>query len=142
MVEVRAPGQDRRGGLAGVNQVLVLAAGRGLRAEAENAVLAMQDDFPVLGDVVGDQRGQADAEIDIGAVGNIARDARGDLVAIELFHAAFLIRSRRITRCTKIPGVTTVSGSSSPSSTVSRTCATVHFAAAAMIGPKLRAVLR
>ena len=32
------------------------------------------------------------------------------------------------TRLTKIPGVTIASGSSAPSSTVSRTCTTVHFA--------------
>ena len=38
--------------------------------------------------------------------------------------------------------VTTLSGSRAPSSTVSRTWTTVQFAAIAMIGAKLRAVLR
>ena len=36
-------------------------------------------------------------------------------------------------RFTKIPGVTMLSGSSAPSSAVSETCTTVHFAAAARV---------
>ena len=46
------------------------------------------------------------------------------------------------TRFTKMPGVTTVSGSMDPSGTISSTCAIVIVAAEAMIGPKLRAVSR
>ncbi len=46
------------------------------------------------------------------------------------------------TRSTKMPGVTTASGSSDPSGTISSTCTIVVEAAAAMIGPKLRAVSR
>ena len=46
------------------------------------------------------------------------------------------------TRSTKIPGVTTASGSIPPMSTTSRTCATTVSAAVAITGPKLRAVLR
>src|SRR5690606_19255317 len=46
------------------------------------------------------------------------------------------------TRSTKMPGVTTDSGSRDPSSTISSTCTTVVAAAVAMTGPKLRAVSR
>jgi len=142
VVEIGAAGEQRHRFLAGVDQVLVLFAFSGARADAEHAILAVQDDLASLGQEIGHQRRQADAEVHVGALGDVLRDARRHLLAVEFFHAAFLRLARRTTRLTKIPGVTTVSGSSSPSSTVSRTCATVHFAAAAMIGPKLRAVLR
>ena len=46
------------------------------------------------------------------------------------------------TRSTKMPGVTTASGSMPPMSTSSRTSATTVAAAVAITGPKLRAVLR
>ena len=39
-----------------------------------------------LRQVVGDQRRQADAEVHVGAVGDVARDARGHLVAAESLH--------------------------------------------------------
>src|SRR5690242_19887479 len=144
MVEIGAAREQRHRLLAGVDQVLVLAPGCWLRADAEHAVLAVQNDLAALRQVVGDQRRQADAEIDIGAFGNIARHARRHLVAIELFHhAAFLSdEPTLITRFTKMPGVTIASGSRPPSSTISRTCTTVQRAALAMIGAKLRAVLR
>src|SRR5437762_2387936 len=144
MVEIRAAGEQADRLLAGVDQVFVFLAGRRFGTDAENAVLAVQDDLAPLRQVIGHQRRQADAEIDVRALGNVARHARGHLIAIELFHQAAFLRDGAIliTRCTKMPGVTITSGSSAPSSTVSRTCTTVHRAAAAMIGAKLRAVLR
>jgi tripartite-type tricarboxylate transporter receptor subunit TctC len=144
MVEIGAAREQGDRLLAGVDQVLVLLPGGGLRPDAEHAVLAVQDDLAPLGKVVGDQRRQADAEVDVRAFGDVARHARRHLVAIELFHhAAFFSEEPIFTmRFTNIPGVTTTSGSSAPSSTVSRTWVTVHLAAAAMIGAKLRAVLR
>src|SRR4051794_20021874 len=104
----------------------------------------MQNDLLALGQVICDECRQADAEIHVRAFGDVARDAGGHLVSIELLHHAAFLRPGAIftTRCTKMPGVTTASGSSAPSSTVSRTWTTVHFAAIAMIGAKLRAVLR
>lgn len=47
-----------------------------------------------------------------------------------------------VTRLTKMPGVTTASGDSSPNATLARTCTMVVFAAMHMMGPKLRALLR
>src|SRR5678809_1437771 len=144
MVEVGPAGEERHGLLARVDQVLVLLPGRGARTDAEHAVLAVQDDLAALGQVITHQRRQADAEVHHRAVGNVARHARRHLVAIELFHQAAFCNGAAIftTRLTKMPGVMIASGSMPPSSTVSRTCTTVHFAALAMIGAKLRAVLR
>ncbi len=51
-------------------------------------------------------------------------------------------RSIRTIRWTKMPGVTTASGSSSPRATILCTVAIVVFAAIAITGPKLRAVMR
>ncbi len=45
-------------------------------------------------------------------------------------------------RCTKMPGVMMWSASNAPSATISSTCATVTLPAVAMIGLKLRAVIR
>src|SRR5581483_3011152 len=130
--------------LAGIDQVLVLLARRRARADAEHAVLAVQDDLAPLRQVIRHERRQPDAEVDVGALRNIARHAGGHLVAVEFLHQAAFFRegAMRTMRFTKIPGVTTCSGSRAPSSTVSRTCATVHLAADAMMGAKLRAVLR
>src|SRR5690606_2453450 len=96
--------------------------------------------------MVSHQRRQADAQIDVGAFGDVLCDTGGNLVATQFIaHDCSLpevVASICTTRCTKIPGVTMLSGSSAPSSTVSRTCATVIRAALAMIGPKFRAVFR
>src|SRR5690606_7583580 len=144
-VKERAAGLLGNGLLAGVDQVVVfLPLGR-RRAHAQHAVFGMQNDFTLGGQVVGHQRGQADAQVDIGALGDVLRDAGGDLVAGQFAaHCCSLAAGASIctTRLTKMPGVTMFSGSSSPSSTISRTCATATRAALAMMGPKLRAVLR
>mgnify|MGYP000941351450 CR=1 FL=1 len=83
VVEERAAGQFGDGLLAGVDQVVVfLALGR-RGAHAQHAVLGVQDDFAVGRQVVGHQRRQADAEVDVPAVLELARGARGHLVAGE-----------------------------------------------------------
>src|SRR5690606_39002253 len=103
---------------------------------AEDAVLAVQDDLAIGRKVVGDQRRQADAQVHAGAVRDVARHARGHLVAVEPLHrrppasvgatAAPRTPFTCTTRFTKMPGVTTASGSIAPSSTISDTCAIVH----------------
>src|SRR5690606_29204397 len=90
----------------------------------------------------GDQRRQADAQVHIGAFGNVACHPRGDLVAIVSIHKDGSRDWRQIRLLTKMPGVTTASGSSSPSSQTRPTEAMVWRAAMAITGPKLRAVLR
>src|SRR5262245_50583706 len=70
----------------------------------------------------------------IGVFGLVARFSLGD------HHAS----SRRpsSTQSTKMPGVTTASGSRPPTGTVAVTSTIVSVAAVAMTGPKLRVVLR
>src|SRR5262249_54187314 len=121
-------------------------------AHAEQSVLAVKNDLAVARQIVGDRCRQTDAEVHIGAVGDVVCDAGGHLrtrVSIECafhqlraFGRAADVPGISTTRRTKIPGVTITSGSSAPSTTISRTCAIAHFAADAMMGPKLRAVLR
>src|SRR6266481_9063669 len=158
MMKKRAAAQQRHRLLPGVDQIVVLFSGCGRRTHAEHPVLAVQQDLAVPGQVVGNQRRQPDAEVDHGAFGNVPRHPRRHLVTIELVHAALLFSAvhaawlpasdaaaelaTRTTRLTKMPGVTIASGSSAPSSTISWTCTTAHRAAVAMIGAKLRAVLR
>ena len=50
------------------------------RADAQHAVLALQPDLDVRVDEVGHQRGQADAEVHVEAVGEFLGGARGHLV--------------------------------------------------------------
>ena len=54
----------------------------GLGTHAEHAVLALQRDVHPLGDVVGDQRRDADAEVDVIAVAQLLRRPRRHLVAV------------------------------------------------------------
>ena len=81
----------------------------------------MDDDLAAGGEIVRDQGRHANAEIDVSAVGDVLRGAPCDLAAAQRLHAT-------TTRSTKMPGVWIASGSSVPSSTISRTCATVTSA--------------
>ena len=63
---------------AGIDQV-----GQGVavkRAHAEKTVLGLQGDLYALGQIVGDQRRQTDAEVDHVAVLHILRDAAGNQI--------------------------------------------------------------
>ena len=80
VMEIRAAGQQRHRLLARVDEIGILLARRRRGAHAEQAVLAVQHDFAVLRQVVGDHRRQADAEVDVRAFRNVARDARRHLL--------------------------------------------------------------
>ncbi|MCY1240003.1 hypothetical protein D9M72_528310 [compost metagenome] len=67
-VEDAAAGEDRDGLLAGVDEVGVFLSLVGEGAHAEQAVLALQDHADAIGQVVGHQRGDANAEVDVVAV--------------------------------------------------------------------------
>src|SRR5208282_1866837 len=67
---------------AGVDQVGIFGAFEGIRANAEHAVLALQDDIHASGNVVGNQRGHADAEVDVEPILQFAGDALDDAVAL------------------------------------------------------------
>src|SRR5690606_40482095 len=82
---------------------------------------------------------EADAEVDVGAIGQVGGDRARHAVAIErtkgILHCVF---SRRTTRCTKIPGSCTASGSIAPSGTIDSPWAMATRAAIATTGLKLR----
>ena len=79
-----APGSDGHGLLARVDQVRVdLVLGR-VGPDAEHAVLGVQHHVDAVRQVAGDQRRQPDAEVDVGAVGQLgaARAAISSLVQL------------------------------------------------------------
>ena len=134
--------RDMRG--AGVDQERIDGIGCRRGADADHAVLGMEDHLAVRGHEVGDQRRNADAEIDQPAFGNVARAPRGHAVAIERgdLPSGPSQSGTCSTRSTKMPGVTMVSGVSSPSATTLRVIAMVSFAAIAITGLKFRALSR
>ena len=98
---------------------------------AEHAVLALQRDLDAFGDVVGDQRRDADAQVDVEAVAQFLRGARGHFLTCPChgLDPPLDVQARlRTVRCsmrfsasgtwtmrlTKMPGVTMWSGSISP----------------------------
>jgi hypothetical protein len=66
-----------------VDEVVVFLAGTRATAHAEDAVLAMEIHDDIGRKMVGDESGKAEAEIDAGTVGKLARGALGDLFASE-----------------------------------------------------------
>src|SRR5947199_6859144 len=150
--------------LAGIDQVGIFLALVRERAHAKHAVLALQHDVHSVRNVVRDQRRNADAEIDVIAVAQFLCRARGHLIAgpghqtstpVAAGAAALSGRGRVLRnsmrllaaptstmRLTKMPGVWMWSGSIWPAGTRCSTSATVTLAAVAIIGLKLRAVLR
>ena len=89
-------GHRRDGLLAGVDQVGIdFVLGRE-RADAEQAVLGLQRDVHAFGNVVGHQRRDADAEIDVVAVAQFLRGALRQQLADRIF---FLRSRARPARC-------------------------------------------
>ncbi len=149
--EERGAGNDRDGLLAGVDEVGVDLALRGVGTHAEDAVLGLENDLHALRDEVRDERRHADAEVHVHPVLELLRRAPNDAVPVELRHpqpfrtvrrSMRLTRGATTTRLTKMPGVSISSGSSAPGSTSSSTSAIVILPAVAAIGLKLRAVFR
>src|ERR1039458_6598213 len=149
--EERGAGNDRDGFLSGVDEVGIDLTFRGVRPPAENAVLGLEDDLHALRDEVRDERRHANAEVHVHPVVELGGRAPDDAVPVELRHpqpfravrrSMRLTRGATTTRFTKMPGVSTSSGSSPPGSTSSSTSAIVIRPAVAAIGLKLRAVFR
>src|SRR5258707_11481743 len=141
VMDEAAAGNQRRLVLAGVNHIGVFLAGLRLRTHAEDAVLAVKDHFAPGRHIACRQGRNADAEIDVGAFQQILRGA-----PCHLFTGQRLIgvgghawAPTTTTRSTKMLGVTTASGSISPSSTIWSTSTTVKSAAIAITGLKFRA---
>ncbi len=148
VVEIAATRQQGNRLLSGVDQFPVFLAGGRCGAHAQQAILALQEYLTLGGKVVRNLGGQSDAKVDVGALWNVAGDAGGHLVAVETVHCALSFQAAVVrvadpapagaistTRWTKMPGVTTTSGSMSPSGTIHETWAMVVLAAIAMIAP-------
>ena len=152
-VEVRRPRQDRHGLLAGVDEVGVDRVLGRVGADAEHAVLGVQDDVDAVRDVVGHQGRQADAEVDVLAVGELGGDARRQLVAGEasgcsaspsparggtgpLLDALLGARARARRAARRSPGCGRAPGRARPARRSSSTSAIVIRPAAAQSGLK------
>ena len=83
MVHIAAAREQRHRLLAGIDEVEVDLVVARRRPDPEHAVLALQHDLAPVGQHVGDQGRQPDAEIDVDPVGEILRGAPGDLLAGE-----------------------------------------------------------
>src|SRR6516162_1699796 len=140
VVHVAAAGHQGDRLLTGIDQIPVDLVVTRCRPDAENAVLAVQNDLAIGRNEVGNQGRQPDSEIHISAVGEILRGPPGNLATFQ-WHPAppYLYTGTWTTRSIKMPGVMTISGSISPSSTIRRTWATDRLAAIAIVGLKLRA---
>ena len=91
-VEIGAVRQFADGLLARIDQVRIDLVRVRERTDAEHAVLALQRDMHAFGNVVGDQRRDTDAEIDVIAVLQLLRGAGSHLVAIPAHRALSLSR--------------------------------------------------
>src|SRR5579883_1513625 len=141
VMKEHAAGHEGGQALAGIDEILVLLTRLGRGSHAEDAVLAVEHDLAVPRNEIRDHRRQADPEIDVSAVGDVLRGTPCHLAAGQGLHRGLLSHTTTM-RSTKMPGVCTHSGSSTPSSTISRTCTMVRSAAIAITGLKLRADLR
>src|SRR5258708_7412132 len=103
----RGAGDQRDRLHAGVDEVWVDVGLVRRRADADDAVLGVEDDLSV-GDEVGNFRRDANAQVDEPAFGDVVGDAAGDAVSIEgsefgVGHEAGPYTGTCSTRCTKTP---------------------------------------
>ena len=139
VMEERAARHKARRSLASVNEIGIDLVRPRRLPESKDTVLAVKDDLGSSRDEIGDQCRQADAKIHVGTVAKILRRPPGDLPTREWLHR---LPPSSTTRSTKMPGVTTFSGSIVPSGTISRTWTMLRLAAIAIVGLKLRVDLR
>ena len=92
VMEIGAAGEQGDRLLAGVDQVGILGAGGWRRTHTEQTVFAVQEDLALFRQVIGDHGRQADAQIDVGAFRNVARDTGGHLLPGEALHGRSLMR--------------------------------------------------
>jgi len=97
-VEEAGPRSDGDGLLAGVDEVGIFVALEGEGAHPQDAVLGLQGHLHVVGDVVGHQGGNADAEVDVVTVAQLAGSDRCHLVAGPSHASAPAVRGR-VVRC-------------------------------------------
>ena len=83
VVHIAAAGHQRDRLLAGVDQIPVDFVVARRRPDAEDAVLAVQDDLAIGGNEIGNHRREPDPEVHIGAIGEILRGPPGDLATFQ-----------------------------------------------------------
>src|SRR4051795_12144147 len=135
-MKVRGARQRRHALFARIEQLGIAFAGLGRGAHAEHAIFCVVDQRAARRHEPGDQFRNANAQVHIGAVGNVLRQALRHLLARSPDH--WRLRhgydapastssdscaglAMATTRSTKMPGVTIDSGSSLPASTISAT---------------------
>src|SRR2546423_786399 len=151
VMKVRGARQRRHALFARIEQLGIAFARPGRGAHAEHAIFCVVDQRAARRHELGDQLRNANAQIHIGAVGNILRQALRHLLARSadrwrLRHGydapastssdSWAGLAMATTRSTKMPGVTIDSGSSWPGSTTSATWTIVTLPAIAIGGPK------
>src|SRR5690606_39584574 len=110
--EAGGGGEWGDGLLAGVDEVGVDGVVGGERAHAEHAVLGVEGDVLFGAQVVGDEGGRADAEVDERTGRDVGRDERGEFVAVAQGRGAAHAGPPVVTTWSVwMPGVTTCSGS-------------------------------
>src|SRR5664279_5881848 len=115
-MEIAAAGKKCHRLLSGVDQIGIFMTFGGRGTHPQQAIFAMEKNLPITGKVVGNRRRQAYPEIDVGALRNVPRDPRRQLVSAKALdrrvHAAacgcdgIATASTATTRRTKMPGVT------------------------------------
>src|SRR3546814_8313576 len=118
-MEDRGAGEQRQLLRAGIHHVGIDPRPGRSGPDAGQAVLRLVHHRAPTGNVVADQSRNADAEIDVGAVGHVLRTTPRHLVPIERLDGCPHLRrsGSATTRFTNIPGVTTRSGSNGVSET-------------------------
>ena len=94
--KIRRTGKFGDGFLPGVDEVGIDFGFERIGADAEHAVFGLENNVHALGDVIGYERGHANAEIYVVAVAKFEGDAAGDAFAFFLFgqrHRKFTVDS-------------------------------------------------
>ena len=97
VMEERPARKQARGALAGIDEIWIDLVWRRRPSQAEDAVLAVEHDFAIGGDMVGNQRRKPDAEIDVGTIAEVLGSPPGHLRPRKWGHAA-LLKPRRCGR--------------------------------------------
>ena len=80
--KIRCPGEFAHRLLAGVDEVGIFLAFHRIRADAEHAIFALQNDIHSRWDVIRNKRGHADAEIHVEPIAQFARDPLYDAITL------------------------------------------------------------
>ena len=80
-------GPDRDAPAAGIDQIGIDAVGRRERANADHAILRLDEDIDLRAQIVGHKQRHTQTQIDEHAVGDVLGGAPRDLQTVERLHA-------------------------------------------------------